>query len=148
MGLSEDLGRGRIGIDTALFIYFIEEDPRYLPLVEPLFAAADAGSRELVTSALTLLEVLVVPARVGDQDLANRYEQLLTGSKGVRLVEISLEQLRGAAQLRAHTGIKTPDALQLVAAVTSGCTSFVTNDRRLPSLPGTRVVQLSDYLGF
>jgi predicted nucleic acid-binding protein len=147
VGLSEDLGRGRIGIDTAVFIYFIEEDCRFLPLVEPLFAEADAGGRELVTSALTLLEVLVVPMRAGDEELANRYEQLLTRSRGLRLVELSREQLRAAAQLRARTGIKTPDALQLVAAVTSGCTSFVTNDRRLPSIPGTRVVQLSDYLG-
>ena len=38
----------------------------YVPLVEPLFQAADSGEREIVTSALTMLEVLVVPYKTGD----------------------------------------------------------------------------------
>jgi len=32
-----DLGGGPVGADTAIFIYFIGEHPRFLPLVEPLF---------------------------------------------------------------------------------------------------------------
>lgn len=145
MGLSDDLGRGPIGVDTALFIYFIEEHRRFLPLIEPLFAAADAGKRELVTSAVTLLEVLVVPFRVGDFALAERYENLLTRSAGIRMVELTRDQLRAAAQLRAATAVRTPDALQLAAALSGGCTSFITNDRRLPAVAGTRVLQLTDY---
>jgi len=53
VGLIADLGRGRIGVDTSLFIYFMEEDARFLPAIEPLFREADEGRRELVTSALT-----------------------------------------------------------------------------------------------
>ena len=111
----------------------------------PLFQEADQGQRELVTSALTLLEVLVVPYRAGNRMLAERYEALLTRSRGVRLVDLSHDQLRAAAQLRAATGVKTPDALQLVAAIGGGCTAFLTNDRRLPSVPGLRVVELASY---
>jgi predicted nucleic acid-binding protein len=145
VGLIADLGPGRIGVDTCLFIYYIEEDPRFLPLIEPLFREADAGTRELVTSALTLLEVLVVPYRAGDASLAGQYEQFLTRSRGIRVVDLSRDQLRDAAQLRAATGIKTPDALQFAAAIACGCTAFVTNDRRLPAVRGTRVLQLCDY---
>ena len=147
MGLIADIGSGRTGIDTSLFIYFIEEDPRFLPLVEPLFGEADAGARELVTSALTLLEVLVVPYRAGDRALAERYEQLLTRSRGIRVIDLSRDQLRDAAQLRAANGVKTPDALQLAAAMGSGCTTFVTNDRRIPEISRMRVLQLADYSG-
>ena len=46
MGLLSDLGRGRVALDTSIFIYFIEEHPVYLPLVEPLFEALDAGVLE------------------------------------------------------------------------------------------------------
>jgi predicted nucleic acid-binding protein len=53
--------------------------------------------------------------------------------------------LRAAAQLRAATNMKTPDALQLAAALTTGCATFVTNDRRMPRVAGTRILQLSDY---
>ena len=143
MGLIPDLGHGPVAVDTAIFIYFIEEDPRFFPHILPLFAEADEGQRELVTSALTLLEVLVVPYRAGNRQLAERYEHLLTRSRGIRMVELTRDQLRAAAQLRAATGVKTPDALQLVSALGAGCQTFVTNDRRLPSVPSLRVIQLS-----
>jgi plasmid stability protein len=57
-----------------------------------------------------------------------------------------LLDLRAAAELRAATGIKTPDALQLVAAIGARCRTFLTDDRRLPSVPGLRVRQLSASL--
>jgi predicted nucleic acid-binding protein len=146
MELIADLGPGNVAVDTAIFIYFIEEESRFLPQILPLFQEADHGKRELVTSALTLLEVLVVPYRAGDRHLAEQYEALLTRSRGIRMVELSREQLRAAAHLRATTGAKTPDALQLVAAVGMGCKTFVTNDRRLPPVRGLRVIQLSSYV--
>ncbi len=145
MGLIADLGRGPVGVDTAVFIYFIEENPRFLPIIEPLFRSADARKLELITSALTLLEVLVVPYRAGLRILADRYEELLTRGRGVRLVDLTQDQLRAAAQLRAATGAKTPDALQLAAALGAGCTAFLTSDRRLPSIPGLRIIQLQSY---
>lgn len=146
MGLIDELGPGPVALDTAIFIYFIEEHPQFLPQVLPLFEAADAGRRELVTSGLTLLEVLVVPYRRRHLAVAERYEVLLTRSRGVRLVELSRDQLRAAAQLRAASGAKTPDALQIVAAISAGCRTFVTNDRRMPQISGLRVIQLSTVL--
>jgi predicted nucleic acid-binding protein len=145
MGLIDDLGPGKVGVDTAIFIYFIEAAPAWLPVILPLFQAADTGQRELVTSAVTLLEVLVVPYRAGNEALAARYEALLTRSRGVQLIDLTRVQLRRAAQLRALTGVRTPDALQLTAARDAGCTAFVTNDRRLPAVPGLRIVQLAPY---
>lgn len=146
MGLSDDLGEGPVALDTVVFIYFIEESHEFLDLLEPLFASIAGGSRRAVTSALTLLEVLVVPFRAANLSVAERYEALLTRSRGLRLVEIDRGQLRAAAQLRAvHPQLRTPDALQLCAAAAAGCSALVTNDRKLPSLPGLRVLQLSDY---
>jgi predicted nucleic acid-binding protein len=143
VGLISDVGVGNIGVDTAIFIYFIEDHPKFLPALLPLFQEADRGKRELITSALTLLEVLVVPYRTGNRALAQRYEALLTRSRGVRIVDVSRDQLRAAAQLRAATGVTTPDALQLVAAIGEGCTTFLSNDRRLPPVPGLRLVDLT-----
>jgi predicted nucleic acid-binding protein len=145
VGLIEELAPGGVAIDTAIFIYYIEEHPAYLPAIAPLFEEASRGARELTTSALTLLELLVVPYRTGNRLLAGRYEALLTRSRGIRLIELSHDQLRAAAQLRAATGVKTPDALQLVAAIGSGSKTFVTNDRRLPPVPGLRIVELASF---
>jgi predicted nucleic acid-binding protein len=142
----EEIGRGPVGLDTAIFIYFIEEHPQFLPLVEPVFAAIDAGSLEGVTSGLTLLETLVAPYRAGNAPLAERYNALLTRSRGIRFVDLHRLLLRAAAQLRATVRVKTPDALQLTAALSANCATYLTNDRDLPSIPGLRILQLRDYL--
>jgi predicted nucleic acid-binding protein len=36
-----------------------------------------------------------------------------------------------ATEIRAHSRLKTPDALHLAAAIHHGCTEFWTNDNRL-----------------
>lgn len=145
MGLLGDLGDGPVAVDTAIFIYFIEEDPKRLRVLLPLFEQADQGRRRIITSALTLLEVLVMAYRSSDRRLAEQYEQILSNSRGVRLVAITNEQLKAAAQIRAATRLKTPDALQLSAAIAMGCRVFLTNDRQLPGVAGIRILQLDSY---
>lgn len=136
--------RGRsVAVDSVAFIYFIEEHPRYLPLVTPLFEDADAGRCVMVASSVALLEVLVLPLRAGNTALAERYQALLTRSRGVRLVDVSRNVLTTAAQIRARWAVRTPDAIHLATALSEGCSSFVTNDRNLPLIPGLSIVQLA-----
>lgn len=128
-----------------MFIYFAEENARFLPVVDPLFHAIDRRRLHAFTSALTLLEILMVSYRAGNHVLVQRYEALLAGSRGLTMMELKLEVLRTAARLRAAVRVKTPDALELATAFLGGCTSFVTNDRSLPELPGLTILQLSDF---
>lgn len=144
--LLERVGPGPVAIDTACFIYFAEAHERYASLLRPLFAAADAGALQLVTSIVTLLEVLVVPYRAGANELAVRYELLLTRSRGINLVAAGAAEARLAAQLRAQYGMRTPDALQLATGLEARCTAFVTNDRAFPTIPGLPVIQLDSLV--
>jgi predicted nucleic acid-binding protein len=146
LGLLSDLGSGPVALDTSVFVYFIEEHPIYLPLVDPLFEAIAAGEIQAVTSSLTLLEVLVVPFRFANAPLIDQYETLLTRSRGLRLIDLGRDVLRSAALLRAATRAKTPDAIQLACALDAGCPVFLTNDERLPRVSGLRILQLDDYL--
>ena len=146
MGLIREIGNGPLALDTVVFIYFIEEHPRFLPVLNPVFAAIDKERLPAVASSLTLLEVLVVPYRAGNMPLAERYEQVLTRSRGLRLIDIDRRQLRAAAQMRAlHASLRTPDAIQVSAALSGGCAVFLTNDRDLPAVPGLRILQLKDF---
>jgi len=121
VGLIEDLRPGPVALDTQVFIYFIEEDKQFLPLVKPLFEAIDHGALLAVTSGLTLMEVLVVPYRTGNFSLADRYEALLTRSRGLRFIDVDRTLLRAAAQLRAAFRLKPPDAIQVAAAMVANC---------------------------
>jgi predicted nucleic acid-binding protein len=146
MGLIDDLGAGPVGLDTPPFIYFIEEHPKYLSVVRPVFSAMTKGTITAVTSALTLLETLVRPYHVGNAPLAEQYEALLTRSRGLRFEAIGIDVLRAAAQMRATHSIKTPDAIHLATALIAKCPVYLTNDRNLPFVPGIRILQVKSYL--
>jgi len=147
MGWVTDLNGQTVGVDTSPFIYFIEEHPRYLPIVGPVFEAIGDGRLEAVTSAVTLLEVLVVPDREQDEALAARYEAILGGSRGLHLIELSQPLLRAAARLRASTSMKIPDAIQVAAALSTGCPVLDSNDDRCPPrIGGLRILRIDDYL--
>jgi predicted nucleic acid-binding protein len=147
MGLIDDLGSGPVGLDTPPFIYFIEEHPKYLSIVRPVFAAMTEGVLTGVTSALTLMETLVQPYRVGNAPIAEQYEAFMTRSHGLRLSEITGTVLRAAALLRATHNIKTPDAIHLATALIARCPVYLTNDRHLPTrIPGINILQVKSYL--
>lgn len=147
MGIVHDIGAGPVCLDTCIFIYFIEENKRYIDIITPIFEAVDEGRLTAVTSGITLLETLVVPLRAKDIKLAHQYEQLLSESRGLTLLSLDRDLLRQGANLRATLHIKTPDALQIAAAQKENCSTFLTNDRRLPKISGLKVLQLSDYVG-
>lgn len=58
-----------VGLDTAPLIYFIEQNEAYLELVRAFFGAMSRGEFQVVTSTLTLTEVLVHPLRSGMSNL-------------------------------------------------------------------------------
>lgn len=120
-----------MGLDTAPLIYFIERHPLYYPLVEPFFAAVEHGEVEVVTSALTLTEVLVHPFRHGNQALVREYSDILLRARNFSTLPVSAEIAVEAARLRAIHGIRTPDAIQLAAAHEGKAVAFLTNDDHL-----------------
>lgn len=100
---------------------------------------------QVVTSELTLMEVLVGAHRANDPALEADYQRTL-GNPLVRLWRIDRDVLGRAARLRAsRPSLRTSDAVHLATAELSGCDVFVTNDKALcPSFPS--VVLLNDLL--
>jgi predicted nucleic acid-binding protein len=65
---------------------------------------------------------------------------------GLRLVALDGQVAEDAAWIRGRTGASMRDAIHLACAVRSGATAFVTNDRRMPSLPKLARVILDDLV--
>ncbi len=132
----------RIGIDTNIIIYYIEEHPIFLEKVEPLIDRIIDGEAIGITSYVTLLELLVKPIREERFDLVEQYKTiLLTQLEVVALDEVvSLK----AAELRAKYGIKTPDAIQLASVISKSGDVFITNDRRLDAVEEIKVLSVGD----
>jgi predicted nucleic acid-binding protein len=136
---------GCVYIDTMTLIYTVERYPAYLPLLAPLWQAAQAGAIEIVSSELTLMEALVGPLKSGNSTLMNALEQALLGTE-MRLLPITQPILREAAHLRATTKLKTPDAIHAATAADAGCALFITNDAGFRGLGSLPVVILDDLL--
>jgi predicted nucleic acid-binding protein len=124
-----------IYIDTAIVIYTIEGNSNYLTALEPLWEQFQTGNIEIMTSELTLMEVLVQPLKHNDATLVTDYEEFLTASS-IQLLPIDRTILKNAAQLRSTKNIKTPDAIHASTAMQHSCTMFLTNDRGFQNIPG------------
>lgn len=135
-------GVKRLGLDTAPIIYFVEANPRYDSLLVPVFQRISTGTLVGVTSVVSLTEALVYPLRLGRSDLAQQYQSLLQQSEYFELVDITPAIAEYAADLRARYNLRTPDALQLAAAIRRGCDAFLTNDANLQRVGELRVLTL------
>jgi predicted nucleic acid-binding protein len=133
-----------VGLDSAPLIYFIEENPTYLEMTDAFFEAMVRGEFRVVTSVVTLLEVLVYPLRQGNITLAQQYRDILFNEEGLTTIEVSPVIAEVAAQLRASYNLQTPDSIQMATAISGGASFFLTNDARLPSLPGLEVLVLEE----
>jgi predicted nucleic acid-binding protein len=120
----------RIFFDTNLFIYLLEDSGERGSKVSGILERISGRRDELLTSTLTLAEVLVKPLSVGDIVWADRYEKLLN-TPGVSLLAFDRASARIYAQLRQDKTLKPPDAIQLACAANAKCDLFITNDERL-----------------
>ncbi len=119
----------RIFWDTNLFIYLFEGREPFSGQVVALRRAMLARGDQLLTSALTLGEVLVKPSERGDHDLLRRYEEAITATSV--LIAFDARAAKVYAALRCDRSLRPPDAIQLACAATAGVDLFITNDARL-----------------
>jgi predicted nucleic acid-binding protein len=145
MGWVEEIQGEVIGLDTALFIYYIEQHPSYIYMLRLLFRAIEHGEITVVTSVMTLLEALVQPLRKGDIKLADQYRDILFRTKNLTTIMPSRDIAEEAAKLRALHNFRAPDAIQVATAIDSAASCFLTNDRQLQRASAIPVLVLDDF---
>lgn len=137
-------GVTRLGLDTAPIIYFVEAHPRYDAVITEVFRRIADGAIIGVTSVITLTEVLVHPIRQGRRELQHEYRDLLLQSANFEIVPLDVATAERAADLRARYNVRTPDALQLAAALAVGCDAFLTNDASLKRVTELKVLVMDE----
>jgi predicted nucleic acid-binding protein len=135
-----------IALDSSIFIYHLEDHPRYAPLTEMIFDALEKGMNTGITSYLTLMEIITKPKAEGLLQVALDYEYYLTTFPNLTFYEMGLETARKASDLRAAERIKSPDAIQLATAILCGATAFLTNDRIFERAKGIDILILDKLL--
>lgn len=119
--------------DTNLFVYLWEKRS-FEAEMRSLVAFIERGRHQVMTSTLTLGEILVQPARSGRHDLVAKYREAM---QRLTLIDFGREAAGHFARLRSlHPGLRPPDAIQLGCAITGGCDLMLTNDDRLALVAG------------
>ena len=133
-------GVSRLAIDTAPFIYFVERTAPYVDTMREIFKQINDGDLLGYSSVITLAEVLVLPIRTENIELASQYRRILTKSRYFILQEITPGVAERAAALRAKYNVKAPDALQVASALEVGCEAFLTHDFGLRRILDLKII--------
>ena len=139
----------RIYLDANVFVAAIERTDRPSKLVQELLKLGKANPGMLVSSELTLAELLVKPLQalsaglnlpkdaggsivLTPGTLATLYCDLIEQGPGLEVVPVDRSILILAAYRRAEDAtIKLPDAIHLATAEQSQCSLVLSDDRKL-----------------
>lgn len=122
----------RAFFDTNVFIYMFEGlEPNRSRMIEIRRRMLSRGDR-IVTSAMTLGEVLVKPTKLGQVSLIEQYDRAIRTT--AQVVSFDPQVAWRYATLRATHNIRSADAIQLACAAHAGVDLFITNDKNLHKL--------------
>ena len=146
--LRDEIGAHRLLlVDTPVFSYHLADHPRYAPLTAVVLEAIESGKVAGLASAVTVAEVLTLPAQAGDPQAMQDYELFLTSFPNLQLAPLDVTLARETALVRAATGLRTPDAVQVAAARLYGADAIITNDHRWAErVSAPPVILLDAYL--
>ncbi len=147
MEIKRLLARHRhIALDTCLFIYQMEGNPRYFDVADAVFAWMERPESSAVTSTVALTEILVQPYRNTNLPQAEDFYSLLTTMPNLEWVAPSLQIANAAASLRASYRLQTPDALLAATAILCNPPAFLPNDPIFPTIPNLETLVRDPFL--
>lgn len=131
----------RVFWDTNVFIYLFEDEGRHGDKVVTLLQRMFERGDELVTSTLTIGEIMVKPLMDGEESIAIEYEHSIRSHAIV--VPFEVAAARRFAEIRSDPSISPPDAIQLACAAVAETDLFITNDERLSRkvIPSVQFIQ-------
>jgi uncharacterized protein len=134
------MGMSRIFWDTNLFIYLLEPNDRFSAITKELRTKMLTRGDQLLTSTITLGEILIKPTQAGDAERCRKYERAI--SSAAILVPFDIKAARYYASIKSSRSVQAPDAVQLSCAASAGVDLFITTDDRLQNqhVPGIQFI--------
>ncbi len=135
----------RIYWDTMLFIYWLEENPRFAKRVDAIHSRMRERNDELITGALAMGEVLAGVYRKGTPDRARAIRKLLEDAV-TAVIPFTAETADLYGLIRGSLSVPPADAIHLACAAQAHADLFLTNDNRLVGkfVPGIQFIASLD----
>ena len=135
----------RIYWDSMLFIYWLDDNPHFAKRVASIYARMSERGDELITSAVTVGEVLAGVYRKGPMSRVNEVRNALLSLLS-EVVPFTADTAEHYARIRGSLKIASPDAIHLACAASAGTDLFLTNDKNLLGkiIPGIQFIASLD----
>ncbi|MGH6768446.1 MAG: type II toxin-antitoxin system VapC family toxin [Xanthobacteraceae bacterium] len=138
--------RPRVYLDANVFIAAFETQGAHSDHAWWILNAIEGGDLFGVTSELTLAEILVGPMQDGDDELVQRYQDIISPAECFEVGTVTRAVLIEAGTLRsARRAMRLPDAIHVASARIGGCRFIVSDDRRMSFAPEMQVVPLGPF---
>jgi predicted nucleic acid-binding protein len=124
-----------------LFVYWLEDHPRYAARVNHILSRMRERNDEWCTSSLAVGEVLVGPCKQHGEEAVHRTQEFFR-SPLVRVVPFTIEAAIRYAMIRAELTVSPADAIHLACAAEAETDLFLTNDAYLVGkiVPGIKFI--------
>ncbi|MGH2410127.1 MAG: type II toxin-antitoxin system VapC family toxin [Chloroflexota bacterium] len=124
-------GAERALIDSSTFIAYLNPHEGAHPLARHVLDRIQSAQDPLRGwySVMSALELLVRPLRVGGQEFTFVHE-FLAAFPNLTILQMDLTVALQAANIRALTNIRTPDAVIIASGILAGCDAMICNDQQ------------------
>jgi predicted nucleic acid-binding protein len=131
----------RIYWDTMLFVYWLEDHPRYAKRVRHILSKMKERRDQLCTSSFTVGEILVGPYKMGASETTRQIREVFK-APFVEVIPYTIETADLYAGIRAQHGVSPADSIHLACAAQARIDLFLTNDAALVGkvIPGIQFI--------
>ncbi len=131
----------RIYWDTMLFVYWLEDHPRYAKRVRHILSKMKERRDQLCTSSFTVGEILVGPYKMGASETTRQIREVFK-APFVEVIPYTIETADLYAGIRAQHGVSPADSIHLACAAQARIDLFLTNDAALVGkvIPGIHFI--------
>jgi predicted nucleic acid-binding protein len=123
----------RVYWDSMLFIYMLEGNPAFSPIVDGILREMDQRDDTLCTSIFCLGEVLTGPRKFNSLAGIDKVKRYFSGDS-LEVLPFTVETADRFSLIRVTTAAKPVDAIHLASAAAASTDVFFTNDAKLLKL--------------
>ena len=138
-------GNSRIAFDTNALIYFLEGFRPYGDRVAEALQMLSDGAAVGFASTIVEMEMLVGPLRQRDRRLLMNVRKFFNLQPNLHVTPLNSDIARAAAEVRAETGMKAPDAIIAATAAANRCDVVIGNDRAFAGRCPVPYLVLDDF---
>ncbi len=133
----------RVNLDTNVFLAIKNKEPLY-EYCERILNEIENKEIEGIISTIVLAEVLVGFFQKNEENEATRFSS--SALLNLNIIPVDQEIATKAAYIRAHHGIKLPDALIIATTLLTEANFFITHDKIIHEKINMKIITPKEFV--